>query len=157
MRDVVSFREMRPGEEQDVNDLVVRVFDQFIAPSFSAEGRQEFYRCVSADRILRRAQTGHFVLLAWQEDIPVGMIEVQQGSRVSLFYVEGDFQGQGIGRELFSRARLLSAGRYPDIRRMDVHSSTYAVPIYERLGFHQTGGEQVEHGMKYVPMEMEVS
>jgi hypothetical protein len=33
---------MAPGEEKHICDLVLRVFDQFVAPDYPEEGIQEF-------------------------------------------------------------------------------------------------------------------
>jgi len=36
---------------------------------------------------------------------------------------------------------------------MTVNSSPYAVPIYHKLGFKDTGSEQVVNGLRFTPME----
>lgn len=36
---------------------------------------------------------------------------------------------------------------------MTVNSSPYAVPVYEKLGFHATGSEQTVNGLRFTPME----
>ena len=37
---------------------------------------------------------------------------------------------------------------------MTVNSSPYAVPIYHKLGFKDTGSEQVVNGLRFTPMEL---
>lgn len=34
-----------------------------------------------------------------------------------------------------------------------MHSSPYAVPVYHKLGFVDTGTEQVSDGIRYTPMK----
>jgi ribosomal protein S18 acetylase RimI-like enzyme len=62
-------------------------------------------------------------------------------------------QGQGIGRKLFDAAAERVRRKVPGVTELEVHSSPVAVPVYEALGFEVTGPEEVEGGMRYVPME----
>ena len=39
------------------------------------------------------------------------------------------------------------------VSEMTVNSSSYATPIYRKLGFEPVCEEQVTHGMKYTPMK----
>ena len=38
-------------------------------------------------------------------------------------------------------------------QHISVDSSTYAVKIYQKLGFKQKGEKQVKNGLIYIPME----
>ena len=40
--------------------------------------------------------------------------------------------------------------------KMSVNLSPYAVPIYRRLGFRDTGAEQVVNGLRFTPMVYEM-
>jgi GNAT superfamily N-acetyltransferase len=77
----------------------------------------------------------------------VGMIEVRDGRHICLFFVDGAFQGRGIGRRLFEAAL---AQRESTSGYMEVHASPFSVPVYTALGFRKTAG------IKYVPMRMEL-
>ena len=64
------------------------------------------------------------------------------------FFVRADHHRRGIGRALFEAMRQ----DYP-VQVFTVHSSPYAVPVYERLGFVATAAEQVTDGLRYTPMQ----
>ncbi|MEW6034400.1 MAG: GNAT family N-acetyltransferase [Chloroflexota bacterium] len=45
----------------------------------------------------------------------------------------------------------------PSLDYIDVHSSPYAVEIYEKLGFTCTGIEQEINGIGFAPMKLPVT
>jgi ribosomal protein S18 acetylase RimI-like enzyme len=82
----------------------------------------------------------------------VGAIEVRNWDHISLFFVDGELQRKGIGRELWRRALQACLASRPDGDRITVHSSPNAVEAYRRLGFRVEGAEQTVNGIRFVPM-----
>lgn len=152
----LEYRLMKRGEEADVSDLVLRVFDEFVAPQFSKEGLREFYNYADPHLLLLRSRWNHFVHLAVAEDVIAGMIEVRDGGHVALFFVEGEFQERGVGGELLRRALEICTRRNPGLSKVTVNSSPNAVGIYERLEFRRAGPEQAEDHIRFVPMVLEI-
>jgi GNAT superfamily N-acetyltransferase len=140
----VEFRDMAPGEEQAVLDLVMRGFDELVRPDFSDEGASEFTRAATSFVIDRPA--GHHITVAESTGELVGMVDVRDRSHVCLFFVDADYRGRGVGRE------LLAAALGADSSSVTVNSSPWAVPVYERLGFVSTGPEIERNGIRAVPM-----
>ena len=80
----------------------------------------------------------------------VGVIATRKAdSHIALFFVDGKYQKQGIGRKLFETVKLNC-----NSEKMTVNASPYAVPIYTRLDFHQTEDEQIVSGIRFTPMEI---
>jgi GNAT superfamily N-acetyltransferase len=152
METTIAYRPMQAGEESAVCDLVARVFEEFVAPGFSPEGVREFLGYAEPSALVQRAQDNHFVLVAVTEDQVVGMIEVRNHDHISLFFVDARVHRRGIGRELAGQALDICRHTRPDLKEIDVNSSPYAVPVYERLGFRQVGPERVKNGIRFVPM-----
>lgn len=152
MDDTIAYRSMTSGEEDEVSDLINRVFDDFIAPGYSPDGVQEFRKYVQAEAIKQRSETDHFLLVAIAAEKIVGVIEIRANEHLSLLFVDSEFQGRKISRELLHRALDICRYHQPDLTQMTVNSSPYAVPIYERLGFDPTGPEEVLNGIRFVPM-----
>jgi predicted GNAT family N-acyltransferase len=148
---------MRPNEEAAVSDLVSRVFAEFVAPGFSPEGIQTFHDYIKPDSLAKRSQDNHFVLVAESSDVIVGMIEIRDYEHVSLFYVKKDQHGKGIGKNLMRRALDTCRLYKPDLAAISVNASPYAAPIYEKLGFHRKGAEQMKDGIRFVPMQLTLS
>ncbi len=154
---MIDIRTMLPGESQAVCEVVIRTFNEFVAPGYSAEGLSSFYQYVTPEALEKRLFEGHFILVAFDTEAKtiVGAIEVRNHNHISLLFVDKAYHRQRIARQLFGRA-LNNCYRWSPIRAMSegitVNSSPYAVPIYEKLGFKKTGDEQVKNGIRFVPM-----
>lgn len=140
----MKIHELKPEELDAALDLVWNVFLQYEAPDYSAEGIREFRRSIDDPAFLAALRTYG----AFQEERFVGVIATRNsGAHIALFFVDGAYQRQGIGRALFERACKDNPGK-----TMTVNSSPYAVPVYHRLGFTDTDAEQVTNGLRYTPM-----
>ena len=138
-------RELRQEEIDTALALVWRVFLEYEAPDYTKEGIDAFERSIH--------ETAYLAQLRWygafEKETLVGVLATRsEGTHIALFFVDGQHHRQGIGRCLFALAegRNLSG-------KMTVHSSRYAVPVYHRLGFQDTGREQTVSGLLFTPME----
>ena len=154
MIESLTYREMIPGEEQVVCDLVKEVFEEFVAPDYRQEGIEEFFLFANSIRMRQRVQSGGFVLLACQADRVVGMLEFVPPERIAMLFVST--QHQGIASELVDRAVGKARAANSDMTKITVHSSPYAEKFYLKSGFHKTGGAETDHGITYIPMELRV-
>lgn len=139
-------RKIRQEEIAEALRLVWDVFLEFESPDYTKEGVEEFYKSIHDESYLSK--------LCWydafiQEKL-VGIIATRnEGTHIVLFFVDGKYHRQGIGRRMFEFARSMNSSG-----KMTVNSSPYAVPVYHRLGFCDTDTEQVVNGLRFTPMEM---
>ncbi|NLD92715.1 MAG: GNAT family N-acetyltransferase [Fibrobacter sp.] len=138
----------------DAFSLVKKVFNLFVASDYSSEGVETFFRLVTADYIESLNSRNGFVYGAFSDEHLVGIIAVRDRNYISLFFIDSDFQGIGIGGKLFEIARKEIAGN-GEIA-INVHSSPFAVPVYEALGFEKTDIELCEAGVRYTPMQLKL-
>jgi len=162
MQHEVVLRRIRPGEEAETCALVRRVFDEFVAPELAAEGVAEFHAYARPEALRERLSDGHVVLVAELAEssrpaVPVppvrrvvGALELRHFAHVSMLFVE--VRGRGIGRALLARGIALCREHDPERRRITVHASSSAVPVYEKSGFRASGPERIVNGIRYVPM-----
>lgn len=145
---------MDPGEEVEVVNLVARSFNEFIAPDFPDEGIEEFFGYSNPRALVKRSDGNHFVLVAEAEGSITGMIEIREMRHVSMLFVDKAFHRRGIGKELLTAAldKIKSDRNAP--KKVTVHSSRFAVPFYESLGFVRTGEEKIIHGVIHIPMAL---
>ncbi|MDT8365170.1 MAG: GNAT family N-acetyltransferase [bacterium] len=148
-----TYRLMHPGEERTVCEMVHRVFDLSIAPLYSKKGQQNFKKYVDPEEMSARTHAHHFVLLALADGVMIGMIEMRRHRHVSLFFVESEFQGKGVARELLKKAVKFCRSTDPKLREFTVNSSPNALGAYQRLGFTATGEENTISGVRYIPMK----
>lgn len=148
----IVYQEMRSGEEPAVCELVARVFKEMVAPDYDSEGIEEFFRFANPVAMAERVRSGGFVLVARQSGNLVGVLEFASPDRISMLFVT--LRKQGIAKELVARAIEKARCENPDISKVTVHSAPHAEPAYQRMGFRRTGNETMEHGIRYVPMEL---
>ncbi len=145
-------RPMLRGEEEAVCALVERCFNAHVAPDCTREGARIFFEYANAEAMAARCRDNCVVWVA-QRDGLEGVIEVRDRTHVSQFFVETASQGKGMGRALFEEVLRWPVDGPAARAPMTVKSSLCAVPAYRRLGFAATSEPQLDHGIRYVPME----
>ena len=143
---------MNTGEEQAVCNLATQVFNEFVAPDYEQDGIEEFFRFANPIAMKERMLSDGFVLVAYQADVLVGMLEFFLPDCIAMLFVT--VQHQGVATELLAQAISKARAFDPALSKMTVHSSLYAEPIYQKMGFRQTGDVTTENGITYIPMEL---
>ncbi|MGN1157448.1 MAG: GNAT family N-acetyltransferase [Agathobacter sp.] len=123
----MEIRKVNTSEYEDALALVWKVFLEYEAPDYTEEGIHEFYRSIHDEAYLSMLS----VYGAFVDNELVGVIATRKyGGHIALFFVEGKYHRQGIGRQLFEAVKA-------DCKEdcITVNSSPYAVNIYGKLGF----------------------
>ena len=157
MVEQVRIRELEKDEVDAANALVSFVFDEFVAPLFSAAGITEFKAFIAPPKLRERLSSNSFILVAESDVEMASVIAVRDWSHVYLLFVKGDQQGKGIARLLLAEAVRRCQQAKPDLTEVTVNSSPNAVEAYRRMGFVQTSEEQLTNGIRYVPMVLDLS
>lgn len=141
----VTVRKLEPDDIDSALSLVWKIFMEFEAPGYSEDGVNEFYKSIhDSGYVSRLVFYGAFV-----SGEQAGVIATRNGgSHIALFFVDGRFQRQGIGRKLFDAVLTDCTAE-----KITVNSSPYAVPVYHRFGFTDTDTEQSVNGLRFTPME----
>lgn len=153
MTENITYRMMQLGEEKQVSQLMVEIFREFVAHEYSQEGIKNCEQYVAPDSLLQRVQAEHFILVAILREKIIGALEISHHQEISLLFVDKHFHCRGIAKELFQRALMKIETEKPEVTRIKVNASRYAVPIYEKLGFGRTGAEKMLNGIIFIPME----
>ena len=152
----VTYRSIQAGEAEELHRLVMRAFDEFVAPDLPEGGREHFNEYASAARLgapERRQET----VVAVSDGRPVGVGRVgrrYEVPHVDLLFVEKEMHGQGVGREIVRRLLEIARRDDPTAERVTVNATRYAVPFYARVGFEPIGEEHVMAGIISTPMEI---
>ena len=155
--ETLTYRQMKVEDILEVSNLVASVFNELVAPEYSSEGVQEFYGYIEPTALRARFQTNHFSLIALAQNKVVGMIEIRDYNHVSLLFVAQDYQRRGISKALLFRAIKICQGNESQPSEISVNSSSFAVPIYEKLGFNRVGERQIRNGIGFIPMVLKLT
>ena len=153
----VTYRLMQAGEAEELHRVVMRAFDEFVAPDLPEGGRATFSDYASSVR-MRERQRG--TVVAVSEGRPVGVGRVgrrHEIPHVDLLFVEKEMHGQGVAREIVRRLLEIARRDDPAAERVTVNATRYAVPFYSRVGFEPSGEERVMAGIISTPMEIALS
>lgn len=141
----MEIRSLTIDELNRALDLVWKVFCEYEAVNYTEDSKQTFYEAIHTREYLDMLTAYG----AFDENVLIGIIAGRnEGSHIALFFVEGAYHRQGIGRKLWETMLENSTA---DI--ITVHSSIYAGEVYRRLGFQQAGEETEDGGIVYIPME----
>lgn len=140
----MEIRKILKEEMKNALDLVWKVFLEYEAPDYSEEGIEEFKKSISdMNWVNAREFYG-----AFNKNQLLGVIATKDISHIALFFIDGKYQKQGIGRKLYNKVELLNNKGY-----FTVNSSPYAHEIYKHLGFIDTDVEQCINGLRFYPMK----
>lgn len=140
----MRIKEISEKDREKALELVLSVFMQYVAPDYSEQGIQAFKDFIHNQESIDMLK----IYGAYIDNEIVGVIATKNnGNHVALFFVDGKYHRQGIGRKLFEYILQKSTGE-----KITVNSSPYAVEFYKKLGFIPDNGEQVVDGIRFTPM-----
>ncbi len=153
----INFRPLKHDEQIEACNLVARSFNEFIAPGFTEQGVEEFFKYANPRALKKRAESGYFTMVAESEGELAGMIELRGDNHLSMLYVDKAFHRRGVAKELVRQAVEEVSSNSGSPKDITVNSSRYAVPFYESLGFIQFEDEKTIYGVIHVPMMVSYS
>ncbi len=131
-----------------------KTFMQFDARDYTEEGIQSFQDFITDEVLKRMFDMGAYQLIVATdiEDKIIGMISLRNETHISLLFVDGKHHRKGVGRALME-----TLCRYvfeeEGYRKITVNAAPYAIGFYHKLGFKDTGKEEIKEGISYTPME----
>lgn len=144
----ILIKELNKNKLNEALSLVWKVFNEFEAPDYSKEGIEEFHKCINDTSYLATLR----VFGAFEGNNLLGVIATRnQGAHIALFFVDGKYHRQGIGKKLFKTVLDNTTSN-----KITVNSSPYAIPVYHKLGFCNTNKEQLINGLRFTPMELKL-
>ena len=147
MMNRLTIRRLTETERQAALDLAWAVFSEYESPDYTAEGTEEFRKCLHDEGYLSGLQ----YYGAFDGDKLIGEIAIRPDKKhICFFFVDGRYHRQGIGTRLFRR--LLEDCPNETIT---LNSSPYGLPFYQAIGFVPTDEEKTVNGIRFTPMKYE--
>lgn len=163
---------MRPAEARDlpaVAALIAAGFEARIAATDCDEaGRATFRSLATAVAIARRLARGAVARVAVERGPDGGEAVAGYGElrgrghvpdgvdHLAFLFTAPDRLGRGVGRLLLAELVTTARARRPGLDSLTVHASSYAVPVYERLGFRVAGERATRDGIAFTPMRLDL-
>ena len=142
-----TIRKLSEDERQAALDLAWVVFSEYESPDYTAEGTEEFRKCLHDEEYLHGLQ----YYGAFDGEKLIGEIAIRPDRKhICFFFVDGRYHRRGIGTRMF---RCLLED-YPD-ETITLNSSPYGRPFYKAIGFVPTDEEKTVNGIRFTPMKYE--
>ena len=142
-----TIRRLSEDERQTALDLAWIVFLEYESPDYTAEGTEEFRKCLHDEAYL----SGLHYYGAFDGEKLIGEIAIRPDRKhICFFFVDGRYHRRGIGTRMFQR--LLED--YPR-ETITLNSSPYGRPFYKAIGFVPTDEEKTVNGIRFTPMKYE--
>ena len=87
-----------------------------------------------------------------KQGVIIGYIAIKKPNHLYHLFVSEQFQGNGISRLLWEY--VISNGQYSSFT---LRSSIYAIPIYKKFGFIESGSIGKKDGVSFQPMELKIN
>ena len=147
----ITIRQAGAEDAAAISALVQEVASGFLLNEFSEEGKQHFLRAIKPDAIAGYLDGDFVYFLAESGDELAGLIAMRDFRHLYHLFVRAGFHGKGIARSLWehARAQCLIAGNPGEFT---VNSSAYALAVYRKWGFKQTGPPFEKSGIVSTPM-----
>ncbi len=135
----------------EISRLIVGLASYFV-PDADAEAVKPFLASISPAAIeMLIANPAFAYYTATIESTVVGVAAVRENKHVYHLFVAPELHGQGIARLLWQHAKH-QAELTGNSGTFTVNASTFAVPVYERLGFKVASEAAEKNGVRFVPM-----
>ena len=143
---MIEVKQLLNNEKDEALLFAKRVFIESEDDSYTKKGIETFCNFVDNKKITKSFK----VYGAFEDNVLKGLIATDRRKKhISLFFVDKDSQGKGIGKELMKVVINNNENSY-----ITVNSSRYGVLIYEKLGFVRMEEEKEQDGLKFTPMKL---
>ena len=148
-----TIRYVLPHEIGECLELAKRVFLQFEASDYSADGVKTFLDFADDINFRQSFLQGENVFLVCCHDKNiVGILNTRNLSHVSMVFVEKQWHRKGVATRLF--AEFIKDRKLLGVKKITLNSSPYGIPFYHAIGFKDTDCQQIKDGIIFTPMEL---
>ncbi len=128
--------EIRLAMDDDIApalDLAWRMFVKYDSRDYGVEHTERMRKAIK-DRLKDLSiYTQRLMVVTLVDDKVVGMLETYGTNRISLLFVDGEYQRKGIATAMMSK--MASELKMRGYDKMVLNSSPYGLPFYKHFGF----------------------
>ena len=150
---MLCIREATVDDAAAISGLIRPLAEKFIAVDFSPAGARNLLASMEPDAVAGYFELGYKYHVAEQDGVLAGVVAVRDNSHLYHLFVAEPFQGRGVARRLWQTARD-ACRRAGNPGSFTVKSSRFAVVVYRKLGFVESGPPESRDGITCFPMEL---
>jgi GNAT superfamily N-acetyltransferase len=151
--------ELRSAVAEDASAIsaLILSLQPYLTIAPDGAGAEEFLVTLQPDIIRRNLLADNYSYqLAVDGDALAGVVAMRDNTHLFSLYVGSAWHGQGVGKRLWEVARDAALAR-GNPGRFTVNSSAFAVGMYRHLGFTAAGPMAEMHGIRFLPMRLDLA
>ena len=136
--------------------LLRDVFIEFVAPDCSAHGVEKYKTFIDLENLSGKLNRSELIFSGAYDrrGTLIGVIAGQPPGHIKYLFVKKCHHRQGVARALLN----ILQRHYHALGgcALTVNSSPYALEVYKKMGFRETGPEKIVDGIRFIPMKADI-
>ena len=149
----ITYRVARLEDADYISTLIIDSQRKYCFHEYTEDGQKLMLRLCGTEAIKSYIERGDVYYVAWNGKKIIGVAGIRDNDHLTHNFVEASFHRKGISKELW-RLATEECSRRGNQGSYNLRASTYAISVYEKWGFIQTGPADQEYGITSTPMEL---
>ncbi|MEZ9015902.1 GNAT family N-acetyltransferase [Vibrio lentus] len=152
----VNIRSAEISDSKAISELILPLAKKYVCPTCDASVHDILLNSMSEENVGKYLSTNYnYVIAVTANDEVVGVAGVRDNSHLYHLFVDDNFQGNGLSRQLWEAVKEESI-RNGNSGIFTVNSAVNAESVYSRFGFKRTEGIRNRQGMIDIPMLLDL-
>ncbi|OMO31593.1 GNAT family N-acetyltransferase [Vibrio sp. 10N.222.47.A9] len=153
----VNIRNAEISDSKAISELILPLAKKYVCPTCDASAHDILLNSMSEENVGKYLSTNYnYVIAVTANDEVVGVAGVQDNSHLYHLFVDDNFQGNGLSRQLWEAVKEESI-KNGNSGIFTVNSAVNAESVYSRFGFKRTEGIRNRQGMIDIPMLLDLA
>ena len=149
----ITYRTATLEDAESISKLIIDSQRKYCFHEYTDDGQKLMLRLCSAKAIKSYIERGDVYYVALNGKQIIGVAGIRDNDHLAHNFVNDSFHRRGISRELW-RLATEECSRRGNQGSYNLRASSYAIPVYEKWGFMQTGAADQEYGITSTPMKL---
>ncbi|MBO7910874.1 GNAT family N-acetyltransferase [Vibrio splendidus] len=151
----VNIRSAEISDAKGISELISPLAKKYVCPTCDASVHDILLNSMSEENVEKYLSTNYtYVVAVTANGEMVGVAGVRDNSHLYHLFVDDNFQGNGLSRQLWEAVKE-EAIKNGNSGIFTVNSAVNAENVYLRFGFKRTEGIRNRQGMIDIPMLLE--
>ncbi|MDH5933947.1 MULTISPECIES: GNAT family N-acetyltransferase [Vibrio] len=152
----VNIRSAEISDSKAISELILPLAKKYVCPTCDASVHDILLNSMSEENVGKYLSTNYnYVIAVTANDEVVGVAGVRDNSHLYHLFVDDNFQGNGLSRQLWEAVKEESI-KNGNSGIFTVNSAVNAESVYSRFGFKRTEGIRNRQGMIDIPMLLDL-
>ncbi|KUI99725.1 GNAT family N-acetyltransferase [Vibrio sp. MEBiC08052] len=152
----IKIRQAMMSDAKAISELIVPLTRKYVCPTFEVSTHEFLLGSMAQEKIETYLSANYFYVVAVNcNDDVVGVAGIRDYSHLYHLFVDDNYQGQGLSRQLWDVVKQASLN-HGNHGYFTVNSAVNAEHVYLRFGFKRIDGVRNRNGMVDIPMALEL-